>query len=91
MVPAGDSNGNVFFVNWARDPATLYYLAVRPRELVWRFWSMPVTGGKPHLVLAFDPAAKQLGGIAFATDGARIFYTVTSDESDVWTVDLAAR
>ncbi len=91
VVPASDSVGTIMFVAWARDPATLYYLAVRPRELVWRFWSVPVTGGKPHLVLAFDPAAKQLGGIAFATDGSRIFYTVTSDESDVWTVELGAR
>jgi hypothetical protein len=64
---------------------------VRPRELVWRFWSVPVSGGKPHLVLAFNPAAEQLGGVAFSTDGRRIFYTITSDESDVWGVDLGPR
>jgi Tol biopolymer transport system component len=86
-----DSAGSILFAEWARDPATVYYLTVRPRELVWRFWSVPVTGGKAHLVLAFNPAAQQLGGVAFSTDGARIFYTVTSDESDVWAVELGPR
>jgi Tol biopolymer transport system component/serine/threonine protein kinase len=91
VAQASDSAGNVLFAEWGRDPATVYYLTVRPRELVWRFWAVPVTGGKPHLALAFDPAAEQLGGVAFSTDGTRIFYTVTSDESDVWTVELGPR
>ena len=58
---------------------------------MWRFWSAPVAGGTPHLVLSFDPAANQLGGVAFSTDDARIFFTMTSDESDVWTVELGPR
>jgi Tol biopolymer transport system component/serine/threonine protein kinase len=91
VAQASDSAGSVMSVEWARHPGTVYYLTLRPRELVWRFWSVPVTGGKPHLVLAFDPAANQLGGVNFSTDGKRIFYTVTSDESDVWTVELGAR
>jgi hypothetical protein len=41
--------------------------------------------------LSFDPTANQLGGVAFSTDGARIFYTMMSDESDVWTVELGTR
>jgi len=69
----------------------VYYLTVHPREFLWQFWAVPISGAAPRLVLAFDPAAKQLGGITFATDGRRIFYTVSSDESDVWTMDVGTR
>jgi hypothetical protein len=67
------------------------YLTVNTRQFLWRFWAVPIRGGAPRLVLAFDPAAKQLGGISFTTDGRRIFYTVSSDESDVWTMDVGTR
>ena len=91
VIQPADEYGNVMFTEWGRGSDSLYYLTVRPRELVWRFWSVPVAGGAPRLVLAFDPAAKQLGGVSFATDDRRIFYTVMSDESDVWTLDVDTR
>ena len=86
-----DSAGSVLFAEWGRDPSKVYYLTVRPRELVWRFWSVPVSGGKARLVLSFDPSGNQIGGVAFSTDDKRIFFTVTSDESDVWTTELGTR
>ena len=76
---------------WGTDARLVYYLTVHPREFLWQFWAVPTSGGAPRLVLAFDPAAKQLGGITFTTDGRRIFYTVSSDESDVWTMDVRTR
>lgn len=87
----GAAAGTVLFAGWGTDPSQVFYLTVRPRELVWRFWAVPVTGGPSRLVLSFDPEGSRLGGVAFSTDGARLFFTVTSDESDVWTVELGTR
>ena len=84
-------HGTVMSSTWGPDAGLVYYLTVHPREVLWQYWAVPVSGGAPRLVLAFDPAAKQLGGITFTTDGHRIFYTVSSDESDVWTMDVGTR
>ena len=91
LVPQRPEHGGAMSTTWGGDPGVVYYLTVHPREFLWQFWAVPVSGGASRLILAFDPAAKQLGGITFTTDGRRIFYTVSSDEADVWTMDVGAR
>jgi hypothetical protein len=84
---AQGANGNAVFGDWGRDPSTVYFLTVDLSQLQWCYWSIPVAGGTPRLLFALD-GEKQTAGITFSTDGRRLFYTVSSDEADVWTMEF---
>jgi hypothetical protein len=49
---------------------------------------MPLKGGAPRLVLRFPDLATQPRRFEFDTDGRRLFFTVATDESDVWLMQL---
>ena len=51
------------------------------------FWSVPSTGGEPRLVLRLDERLRAPRP-EFATDGARVYFTVAERESDIWTMEL---
>jgi Tol biopolymer transport system component len=55
------------------------------------FYAMPSHGGPPRLVLQFDDPSRQPRRAEFDTDGHRLFFTIASDESDVWMLELARR
>ena len=49
---------------------------------------MPATGGSPRLLMRFDDPARPSLRREFATDGARFYFTIAQDESDVWVVEI---
>jgi hypothetical protein len=64
-----------------------YYRATDARGLVG-FWSVPVAGGTPRLLLRLTDPSRMTRRTEFATDGKRIYFTVASDEADVWLAEL---
>jgi hypothetical protein len=52
------------------------------------FWSIPLEGGKPRLLVNFDDPDRQLNRGEFATDGKRLFFTISKIETDIWKMDL---
>jgi Tol biopolymer transport system component len=53
-------------------------------------WALPLRGGKPYQVIAFDdPALRPLTYPgAFEVSGNRIYMTIQQVESDIWVMDL---
>ncbi len=72
----------------SKDSRTVYYLAYDADQHA-SFWSVPVTGGKPKLLVRFDDSSRQTSRVEFATDGERFFFTLARYESDIWVGDLS--
>jgi Tol biopolymer transport system component len=75
------------FPEWSSDGQTIYYKGYN-NEGDSSFWSVPVVGGKPKLLVRFDDALRKSIRIEFATDGSRLFFTLTDSKSDLWVMDL---
>ena len=52
---------------------------------------MPVDGGKPQLLVTFDDPNRRSLRREFATDGQRFYFTIASDESDLWAMELISK
>jgi Tol biopolymer transport system component len=74
-------------VAFGRRADVLYFHAV-DRDSRHAFYEIPVRGGVPRLVFRFPDLARQPRRTEFDTDGRRLFFTVATDESDVWMMDL---
>ena len=74
-------------VAFGRRSDQLYFQAV-DRDSRHAFYEMPMRGGAPRLVFRFPDPARQPRRTEFDTDGRRLFFTVATDESDVWMMDL---
>ena len=86
-VRAGDDQPEPAYPVWSRDSQTIYYKAY-DRDRHSSIWSVPVTGGKPRLLVRFDDPSRRSLRREFATDGQRFYFTVARDESDVWAMEL---
>ena len=64
------------------------YVHAIDRDARHAFYEMPISGGAPRLVLRFPELTQQPRRFEFDTDGRRLFFTVASDESDVWMIEL---
>lgn len=74
-------------VAFGMDPGTVYFSAIDARGQ-YGFYSLPLAGGEPRPLLAFDDPTRQPRRPEFDTDGRRLFFTIASDESDVWVMEL---
>lgn len=72
---------------WSRDSRTIYY-KVYPRAQPPAIWSMTLDGSEPRLVMRFDDPSHRVLRREFATDGKRLYFIVTRDESDIWMMNL---
>jgi serine/threonine-protein kinase len=54
------------------------------------FWSIPVTGGRPRLLVRFADPAWTSNRFDFATDGRRFYFTVEDRQADVWIASTSA-
>jgi Tol biopolymer transport system component/serine/threonine protein kinase len=77
-------------VAFGRRPDVLYFHAV-DRDSRHAFYEIPLGGGAPRLVFRFPELGPQPRRTEFDTDGRRLFFTVATDESDVWLMDLQRR
>jgi Tol biopolymer transport system component/tRNA A-37 threonylcarbamoyl transferase component Bud32 len=75
------------FQEWSADGRTVYYKAYYTDGRS-SFWSVPVAGGKPKLLVRFDDAYRKSLRIEFATNGSCLFFTLTDNKSDLWVMDL---
>jgi len=73
---------------WSPDSKTVYYMAYDAEKQAC-FWSVPVSGGKPKLLVRFDDPSRQSSRTEFATDGERFFFTLAKYESDIWVGELS--
>ena len=55
------------------------------------FWSIPIDGGEPRLLVRLDDPQRTSPRPEFASDGRRLFFTLTERDADVWIVRLEAR
>ena len=76
-----------FFAEWSADSRTVYF-KVRDTLGVPGIWSVPVSGGAPRLLVRFDDATRLSLRPEFATDGERFFFTIGTQESDLWVMAL---
>ena len=75
---------------WAPDGRTIYYKAL-DAEGHASIWSVPAEGGKSKLLVRFDDPARPSSRAEFATDGKRLYFTVSERESDIWQMELGGR
>jgi hypothetical protein len=68
--------------------ADLLYFHGVDREGRHAFYEIPTRGGTPRLVMRADDPSRQPRRPEFDTDGERLFFTVATDESDVWLMEL---
>ena len=75
---------------WAPDGRTLYF---KSHDAAGRasFWSVPVAGGRPRLLVRFDDPDRQSNRRDFATDGKRFYFAIEDRQSDVYVADLEPR
>jgi len=77
-----------WFPGWSKDSQTICYIAYDAEQHA-SFWSVPVSGGKPKLLVRFDDPSRQSTRMEFATDGERFFFTLAKYESDIWVGELS--
>ncbi|MGD2124261.1 MAG: protein kinase [Gemmatimonadota bacterium] len=75
------------FADWSADGRTVYFKA-RDSQGQASIWSVPLSGGAPHLLVRFDDPLRPSFRPEFATDGERFFFTVGSQESDICVMEL---
>ena len=78
------------FPEWSADGRIVYFKA-RDAQGVASFWSVPVSGGVPRLLVRFDDPMRPSLRPEFTADGERLFFTIGTQESDIWVMDLVYR
>jgi Tol biopolymer transport system component len=86
--PGGQPQPN--YAVWSRDSRTIYYKAY-DANLQTSIWSVSPAGGEPKLLVTFDDPARRSLRREFATDGRRFYFTIASDESDLWAMQLISK
>jgi TolB protein len=84
---AGSDEPVPVFPEWSSDGQTVYYKAL-DSEGTASFWSVPVAGGTPRLLVRFDDPSRRSNRLEFTTDGERFFFTIVRQESDIWLMEL---
>jgi Tol biopolymer transport system component len=102
IVPADSGAPRDVYVPGPDDPiAELGMFADNGREIYFkshdrntlgaRFWSVPVTGGRPRLLERFDDPARASNRFDFASDGRRFYFTIEDRQSDIRIAELTDR
>ena len=75
---------------YSQSGRTLYFKSHDARGRA-AFWSVPVTGGRPRLLVRFDDPARASNRFEFASDGKRFYFTIEDRQSDIWLAEVARR
>ncbi|MEO5816103.1 MAG: protein kinase [Gemmatimonadaceae bacterium] len=74
-------------VVWRRDGSEFYF---KSHDAAGRamFWTIPTTGGRPHLLLQLDDLTHPSNRPDFAVDAERLYFVIQDRQSDVWIAEL---
>ena len=73
---------------WSLDGRSVYFKAA-DREGRASIWGVPITGGRPRLLVRFDnPAKPSYRQDLWHTDGRRFFFTINERQSDIYVAEL---
>ncbi len=74
-------------VVWRGAGSVLYF---KSHDAVGRamFWTIPATGGRPHLLLRLDDLTHPSNRPDFAVDAERLYFAIQDRQSDVWIAEL---
>ena len=90
MVSSDSAGVEPLFAAWSKDSKTIYFKAydAAGRSSIW---SIPLTGGRPRLLMRFDDLRRPSSRREFATDGKRLYFTIAQQESDIWLMELTSK
>ncbi|HEX9167070.1 MAG TPA: protein kinase [Gemmatimonadales bacterium] len=69
-----------------RDGRSIYYRMQTPTP--GSVWAIPAAGGKPRLVLRFEPG-RESNRAEYFTDGRHLYFTLDDRQADLWALELA--
>lgn len=87
LVTGAELHGRLVMTATGPDPATAYFRVIDSTG-VHAFYSIPVTGGRPRLVVRLEETSRLPARVIFSTDGRRLYFTLTEAESDIWVMRL---
>ncbi len=76
------------FADWSSDSQTIYFKGAANENRSSGFWSIPVTGGEPTPLVVLDNPSLPSLRYEFATNGARFFFTLADQQSDVFVMNI---
>jgi Tol biopolymer transport system component len=67
---------------WAPDGSRIF---IKSHDVEGRasIWSLPVSGGRPRLLVRFDDPERPSARFNFGTDGERFYFTINDRQSDI--------
>jgi serine/threonine-protein kinase len=75
-------------VVWSSDSRTIYFKA---HDVAGRatFWSIPLAGGRPTLVLRFDDLTRPSDRAEWSAGSGHMYYATDNRQSNVWVMEAA--
>jgi dipeptidyl aminopeptidase/acylaminoacyl peptidase len=75
---------------WSPDGKGLYF---KSHDVNGRasFWYVPVSGGRPRLLVRFDDPDRPSFRFNFGTDGKRFFFAINDRQSDIWVAEVSKK
>jgi hypothetical protein len=86
----GSTDPIAWSVNVGEDPGTLYFKAPDAAGLT-TLWSIPVTGGKPRLLVRFADPNRQSLRPDFAVAAGKFFFTIEDRQADIWVAEVGKK
>ncbi len=72
------------------DQRSVYFKSHDPEGRA-SFWSMPMSGGAPRLLVTVDDLARPSRRFDFTAGGGRLFFTLDDRRSNIWIADVTER
>jgi Tol biopolymer transport system component len=73
---------------WSPDGKGIYFKSHDPLGAA-SFWYIPVTGGRPRLLVRFEDPARSSFRANFGTDGSHFYFTINIRRGDVWVAEVS--
>ena len=86
----GSADPNAWSVSVGEDPGTLFFKSA-DAEGHSTFWSVPVTGGRPRLLVRFTDPNRQSVRPDFAVTSGRLFFTIEDRQADIWVAEVVRK
>ena len=87
---AGSNDPQAESVALAKDGRTVYF---KSHDVEGRasFWSVPLVGGRPRLLVRFEDRSQVSIRPDFAAGAGRFFFTLEDRQADIWMADISRR